>query len=74
MNHTIASLQEFAKVSSDPDELQAVRDSLDALAEMHKAGTKLQNGIRSIMQIHGLEICGVLGTFRRILLPPAARF
>ncbi len=40
MNHTIASLQEFAKNSSESEDLQAAQNGLDALTEMRDAGAR----------------------------------
>ena len=40
MNHTIASLEEFLKTSSDPGEIRAARNSLAALLRMRRMGMK----------------------------------
>jgi hypothetical protein len=40
MNHTIAALEEFAKNSSEPEDLLAARSSLDALTAMRHAGVE----------------------------------
>jgi hypothetical protein len=84
MNHTIVSLQEFARVSSDPEELLAARNSLDALTEMHKSGIKFaewysinyaNSRVRDLRSFRDFQknIASASGTLLSQLLVPAWR-